>query len=440
MREVWINKDQADRPNIHIVSIDRIRNIQYGYRIDDPKIKVIKIGLQIPDIPKGIISYKTDAMPKPIEQEMHSFTRNWYNRQVVQTFAVASNVLGTTGGAGYLNCRDFSGTWDTAASYYNLAATSLEGANSDYNWGGASGSNNRGIIIGSGTGAFSFEDSTMTTYTHDSAPPTAGRIFFTGNTPWVVSYDSGSRTWTINHSRFFDNLSGGVISNIGEVGIVQYSPNNQLEERTLFGSLVELAYKQALRIRYERSYQFPSDATAGWLRNYHNSFMAIGIMCALPNNTFGAGNRSLKDTGGTVRYHATGLWDFWRSSGGYLEGANLSNYGLLFGTSNTSPTLEDYALGAIVPHSANFTYGANSRITTGYTAGTKTYYTQITRTVTNVSLGDTTIAEMGLVCYMRNGSTNYYVMLSRVIPTSVTLANGESLQGIFDITSPAYPA
>ena len=69
-------------------------NALYAYD-KNKKLHTIKICNKLPNIPSGIIGQANNS-EKYIEQEMHSFTRNYYNRIISQVFGVASNVLGTT--------------------------------------------------------------------------------------------------------------------------------------------------------------------------------------------------------------------------------------------------------------------------------------------------------------------------------------------------------
>jgi hypothetical protein len=429
-----VSKDLIVYPkqdNIEWHKEDRQPNTIYGYN-HDRKCRVVKIDMQMPEVPKGLIILKQDSK-KPIEFEMHSFNRNYYNRVTGQMMAEYQLRLGNTGGAGYLNNRRTTGSWDTTTYYYPHDTANME-TQTSYNWSSAS-SDIKGIVIGSGAGAFSFEDYALTTYTHGYS---SNNLYYTANTPYVVSVNSES--WTSNHSRFFDNFSGSSISNINEIGIYNNDANpiQCLEERTVLPATLTLQNKECLRVRYQRDYTIPS---VNWTRNAYNIWMSIGMQMKMTSSSFGAGYRSVKDTSGNIRYG--GGWRSIASSGayGYADSANASNYGILVGTGNTAESLNDYALATKVSHSAAFTYEANSRLATTYTSGTKTYLIQYSRIVNNVSAGNTTIAEMGIVCYgeYSGGAIAYVLMARKVLASPVTLANGESLQAIYEISS-VFPA
>ena len=90
MIHVW--KDERDKPNFEITGQDRGRNILYGRRIDDPKIKVVEVGIAIPT-PQNYIEIRQGN--KVYEQEANSPTANYY-RRLMCMLGGASQLLSTS--------------------------------------------------------------------------------------------------------------------------------------------------------------------------------------------------------------------------------------------------------------------------------------------------------------------------------------------------------
>lgn len=417
----------------------QIGNNLYAYN-KERKIHSIKVKNTIPDVPTGVIEYKTSRMKKPVEMEMHSWTRNYYNRLICPIFSTSGIVLGSTGGAGYLNSRDISGSWITTADLQQEGySTNAEGITSNL-FGSAVDVNNRGIIIGSGDSAFSFENYAITPFTNGVG--SANYIKHLVNTIWTVGVSSG--TWTVSHGRFFDNFSGGDVV-IKEIGIICYAGSNgRLEERTVLPSPVTLANREAYYLKYIRTFSIPS--STDWTRNFYNAFMSTASVCNLPSSSFGDGYRSLKDTGGTVRYgnYVVVINGAGSTSGGSILGvADNSSYGIQFGTGDAALSVEDYALETIISHSAAFDYEAGSILSTYYTAGTKKYTRIISRIANNISSGDVSISELGLTPLMLVGGSaveRYFLSSRKLIGSPITVSNGESVQAIWEIESMALPA
>jgi len=428
-KDIVVNNDGRENLNILWHKEDRQPNVVHGHRIDNPKIKVVKIGMQTPEVPTGYIELKQDSK-KPVEFEMKSFTRNYYNRITDWHMCLPANYYGTTGGAGYLNARLTSGSWGTGTSVYDL----YDGVeiHTFENSG-----NTQGILVGSSSSDFSFEDYALSVYTDGYA---AGNLYHIGNTPFVKTVSG--EDWTINHSAFFDNFSGGSITNINEVGLIsQHTSSNylMLNERSVLAVPITLLNKEGLRVRYQRTFTIPP---VNWTRNFYNAWLiGAGMSASTTITSFGQGYISIRDT----NLANANPGSKWNSSNGLACAAATSNRGIIVGTDSTEETLDDRALVAKVIHSAAFYYDATLRLGATYTAGTLTHLEQLSRTVNNISSGDTTIAEIGLVMYIHRdyqSFTDYYVnvlMARKVLASPVTLTNGESIQVIYEISS-VFPA
>ena len=171
--------------------------------------------------------------------------------------------------------------------------------------------------------------------------------------------------------------------------------------------------------------------------------MTNAMMCNIPDSTFGSGLRSVKNTSGTIRYGSQGVrfYDLTNNLAyGWLEGADNSNYGIIFGTGNTTESLDDYAPESKVAHSSAFAYDANIRLSTTYSSLSKTYNTVISRIANNISSGTLDIKELCFIMNCGAVSGNQNLMFARKVIDTISVANGESIQGILDITSMELPA
>ena len=426
---VHIFKDERDKPNIEILGQDRGRNIQYGRRIDNPKIKVVKIGLSVPEVPKGHIEIQTTGK-KPIEYPMNSYNRNWYNRMGSSFLGQGGNIFGSTGGVGYMNIRKA-----TDGTYYNNGTTNTmygldsESIDNNYNYGGAFSTKDCGIVIGSSDTAFDFDGDNitykLTTFTHGVAD---GNIFHTYHAVPVVSFSSP--TWKVINQRFFDNLGTTTINNIKESGLYIKCSNPCLEERHVLPSIITLLAKQGLRVKYTRTWDIPL-VIGDWTRNALNIWLSNGMVCNhyCATASFGAGYRTLKDTAGTLHRSYATVMD---ETIPYMCASGNSWHGILVGTDNTGESLEDFALTGKVAHSAAVTYADVLRDSYTWTLGSLTFSTTYSRILTNISSGDVVIREIGLVVLTDLSYT--YLMSRKVLASPVTLANGESLQVIYNIS------
>jgi hypothetical protein len=101
--------------------------------------------------------------------------------------------------------------------------------------------------------------------------------------------------------------------------------------------------------------------------------------------------------------------------------SGVDSYGVLIGSSNTPFSIFQYNLQSKYT-SSSFSHGAVSDSVTQSPAYSCTTYS---RTFTNVTSGDLTVKEVGLVAKITAGSSTYYLLLTRDVVSDRTIpANG----------------
>jgi len=157
------------------------------------------------------------------KQRSHSWTRNAYNHLFSQ---LAGKDLddATTFGGGYLNIKDTGGTvrdGSYPSCISNMGTDDLytmdtpllayggylaEAANDDY-----------GILVGTGTGAESFEDFALGTKIVNGNVAT--QLAYGEHDAHAETYTAGTKTYDVDLVRYLNNNSGGSIT-VTEVGLV----------------------------------------------------------------------------------------------------------------------------------------------------------------------------------------------------------------------------
>lgn len=146
-------------------------------------------------------------------QRSHSWTRNAYNHMFSNL--AAKDADDTTFGAGLLSVKYLDGTvygWDYPFTYgqYSVDGTGYYGMRA------AAGEDGRGIVVGSGTAAESFEDYALQTQIANGTG--AGQLSYIASEEHSVSYDAPSMVFQNQLVRYFNNNSGGDID-VNEVGL-----------------------------------------------------------------------------------------------------------------------------------------------------------------------------------------------------------------------------
>ncbi len=196
-----------------------------------------KLGVPLP--PQVIIRLESTLDGKLIdffEGPAHSWVRNFYNSLFVS--CVSSTLTGGTFGAGYLVNKIYSGG---IGNYSGFPAV------------GGAGSDVTGIVVGTGSGAESFDSIDLATRVSNGT--TSGKLSYVAQNATTVAYTSGTKTWEATLLRILNNNSGGTIT-ITEVGIM--SSAYALVCRDLLSSSVAVANGGQITVTYTISLVFPA--------------------------------------------------------------------------------------------------------------------------------------------------------------------------------------
>ena len=108
-------------------------------------------------------------------------------------------------------------------------------------------------------------------------------------------------------------------------------------------------------------------------------------------------------------------------------GAGVSTFGIIVGTDNSAPTIDDYKLGVQIAHGAGagqLQYGSTSFAQPA--SDSTTSQLTVTRNFANASGGDITVFEVGMAAY--GVASSYPVLIIRdIILAGITVPNGQTL-------------
>lgn len=215
--------------------------------------------LKVPAPPEIIINFRVrdrnGVLVLDDDQRAHSWTRNYYDIMCSQISTVA---MGTGGvlGAGYLTCKNTAGSIPTNAS------KSAQYSNSNGITGAgiieATSSGDHGILIGTGTTAFSPENYGMGTKIVSGIG--SGQMSYVAMAASSATYTADTKTWAATVARIFNNNSGGSIT-VGEVGLVTFTTVQSmaaywLVERSVLSPTVAVADGAQLTVTYTISMDF----------------------------------------------------------------------------------------------------------------------------------------------------------------------------------------
>ncbi|MFA5379808.1 MAG: hypothetical protein WC455_28880 [Dehalococcoidia bacterium] len=191
-------------------------------------------------------------------ERAHSWTRNFYN----YLFATALTAPGGNSnnfGAGYMSGKSYTGVVEVVTYDPAYTATPYTYTSTDVGLVGAVNADLRGIAVGGGTTAFSVEDAKLATrIAHGTG---AGQLSYAAQAAGVLSYDSGTKTWTITHSRVFTNGSGNPVD-VKEIGIYSFSrffsssAVNSLMERTVLATTDTIPDGKTYTVEYDFTMSF----------------------------------------------------------------------------------------------------------------------------------------------------------------------------------------
>ena len=179
-----------------------------------------------------------------------SWVRNAYNVLGTNFLFLADNNGGATYGAGYLNVKKTDGNIANLGSILQTASNLSRSV-------GGSGITAQGIVVGTGTGAESFEDYKLGTLIANGSG--AGQIAYAAQSATTRAYDAGTKKMTAVGSRVFNNNSGGQIS-VSEVAWCTdcYSSTYIMLCRDLLASAVAVENAAQLTVTYTIELTFPA--------------------------------------------------------------------------------------------------------------------------------------------------------------------------------------
>ena len=197
-----------------------------------------------------------------VEEEMHSFVRNFFNLQVMSAMCFAAP-NGTVGDADLSLARKGGVVVNQTTK---MPVIAVRGNVVTDGYIAAAGDDTVGIIIGTSATVFSFDDNDLVTQILDGVG--AGQMSHIESNLGVLTWSVGTRKFTNELIRFFNNNSGGPIT-VRESGIVTEagfwlsggsdSTEDLLMARDVIGSPPAVADTGQLKVTYNLvSPAFPS--------------------------------------------------------------------------------------------------------------------------------------------------------------------------------------
>jgi len=147
--------------------------------------------------------------------EAHSFVRNIFNIVATQALDISPGNDDTQDlyGVGSLTIVASNGTsFATSTNPYDIGH-----AEDNAGFRGAVANSTSGIVVGTGTSGFTFEDFQLGTPILSGSA--AGQLAYSSHEPIVVGYNETSSRFSADYIRFFNNNSGGTIT-VSEIGLV----------------------------------------------------------------------------------------------------------------------------------------------------------------------------------------------------------------------------
>lgn len=188
-------------------------------------------------------------------QRSHSWTRNAYNHMFCQLAAKQATDAGLFE-AGKLSIKDI-GASIRATNIIEIKDAACDSVDAGYR--GVASTDTHGIVVGTGTGAESFEDYVLGTLI--ASGNGAGELAYGEQEAHDVSYVSGTKTLSTDLVRYFNNNSGGSIT-VNEIGLIAEmfidgaTSRYMMSARDKLGTGVEVADTGQLKVTYTISLVF----------------------------------------------------------------------------------------------------------------------------------------------------------------------------------------
>ena len=214
------------------------------------------VRLHIPTAPVTWIDLKVEAPDGTVAHEhrekANSWNRNHYN--LLASMFLPSLAPGSTFEAGSLRARQITGTISGSTTHFHATMPAIAEAN------GTNGSTAKGIVVGTGDGAESFEDYALGTLI--ATGNGAGQLAYSAGENGTAAYTAGTKTWTQTSFRVLNNNSGDAIT-VKEIGwyknvLVNNSQVVLMCDRSLLASPVEVPNAYKLTVTYTTELTFPA--------------------------------------------------------------------------------------------------------------------------------------------------------------------------------------
>ena len=208
-----------------------------------------RLKTQIWDKDGNVVWYK--------DGEAHSFVRNIHNIVATQILDIAANDdTANEYGIGSLTLIQTNGTSNSA----NTIPYDIGSAAQGEGYFGTVADSTHGIVVGTGTSGFTFEDFQLGTPIVSGSA--SGQMAYSSAEPVVVTFDTNSSRWSVDYARFFNNNTTASIT-VAEIGMVSETatPANQmiLVCRDALSTTLPIAIGGQLKVTYTfTSQQFTS--------------------------------------------------------------------------------------------------------------------------------------------------------------------------------------
>ena len=212
--------------------------------------------LGIPAINSHITLEATDGEGKITDRyhgRSRTYVRNFYNIFLMQISA--TNAPSATFGAGDLGIKMVDATVIGSVSFGDIIDYSVQMMLvNPRGYGGG------GIVVGTGTGAESFESTALGSQIANGS--SSSQLVYVDQTVLTPAYNSGTKTWTGGQQRIFNNNSGATIT-VAETGVTStklagYPTGPILSSRDLLPSAIAVTNAGQLTVTYTFSLTFPA--------------------------------------------------------------------------------------------------------------------------------------------------------------------------------------